>query len=71
MEHFKKGQLYTYNNIETILNNTFDYVIEDLRNERNKEIKDEMGKMMFDLHTTMTLSLYKSALLKGVNKDEE
>ena len=69
MEHFEKGQTYTYNNIQAILDNTFDYVIEDLKKERTKHIDDGMGKLMFELHTTMILALYKSALLKGVENE--
>ena len=70
MVHFEKGEFYSYDEIQVILNNTFDYVMEDLRKEQNK-IDDEMGKMMFELHTMMILSLYKTALLKGVNEDNE
>ena len=70
MVHFEKKQLYTYDNIRDILDNTFNYVMEDLRKEQNK-MDDEIGKMMFELHTMMILTLYKTALLKGVEKDEE
>ena len=36
MVHFEKKQLYTYDNIRDILDNTFNYVMEDLRKEQNK-----------------------------------
>ena len=72
MVHFEKGQLYTYNKIEAILNNTHDYVLYDLKKERDKHFKeDSINDLMFDLHTKMILALYKTALLNGVNKDDE
>lgn len=64
MEHFEKGQVYNYNEIETILNDALEYVIEALKEKRNEYINDEMGKLMFELHTNMILTLYKAAVLK-------
>ena len=69
MVHFEKGQLYSYDNIQVILNNTFDYVMKDLK-EENKNFDNELDKMMFDLYSMMILSLYKTALLKGVDKND-
>lgn len=71
MVHFEKGELYSYDEIEVILNNTFDYVMEDIRKEQNKKMDDEIGKMIFELHTTMILALYKTALLKGVKNEND
>lgn len=65
----KKGQVYNYNEIETILNDTLDYVIEDLRKEQDK--MDEIEKMLYELHTMMILILYKTALLKGVKNEDD
>ncbi len=70
MKYFEKGQVYNYDDIENILDNAFNYVIEDINKEQSK-MDDEIQKMVFELHTIMILSLYKTALLKGVGKDNE
>lgn len=70
MKYFEKGQVYNYDDIENILDNAFNYVIKDINKEQSK-MDDEIQKMVFELHTIMILSLYKTALLNGVGKDNE